>query len=295
MKAYVLPPSGLSRAMTRVSNALMQYAPSGVKIVTREQDADLVFLHVIGWEGVTEEIERLRKHSQKYALLQYCLRTTSRPRTKSWLPVWKDAVSVWSYYDLEALAEEDHDDQFIWADEKINFYLAPLGVDSKVFKPNSFNGRNFLIVTSGYVAHTEAVAEASVATELMGGIQFHLGPEMHLGKHVRCELGITDEALVRHYSNSQFVAGLRRGEGFELPAAEGLLCGARPIMFDAAHYRLWFDEFAEFIPEGNFDDVVEAMHQIFLRGPKGVSREERELAVDRFNWEKIVNEFWQTI
>ncbi len=61
------------------------------------------------------------------------------------------------------------------------------------------------------------------------------------------------------------------------------------------HYRTWFDEFAEFVPEGTFDETVEAIHQVFLKGATPVSRDERARAAERFNWESLVNEFWQHI
>jgi hypothetical protein len=35
--------------MDRVAQALTKYAPSDITIVPKEQDADLVFIHVIGW------------------------------------------------------------------------------------------------------------------------------------------------------------------------------------------------------------------------------------------------------
>src|SRR5688572_30420855 len=137
MKVFVKAPAGLSRAMSRVEDALIEYAPtpvpndpdSGVYLVKSREEADLVVLHVIGEEGITEAA-KLKTAGKKYAIIQYCLRTTQKPDTLAWLETWRNAECVWSYYDLRALWKEDADgtggdDIF---EKDINFYYAPLGV-----------------------------------------------------------------------------------------------------------------------------------------------------------------------
>lgn len=291
MRVFVDAPPTLSRAMTRVARALTEYAPLHVQITKNPIDADLVMLHVIGYHEAVKDIDLLVKRGQQFGIIQYCLRSTEKPSTASWAPIWAEAQVVWSYYDLRGATEEDA----LFIDAEPNWYISPLGVDTRVFYPvQPPREREFTILTSGYVAESECVNEAATAVHRVGGYQFHLGPNLNFnGTRVRHELGISDQQLADVYRSSQFVAGLRRGEGFELPAAEGLLCGARPILFDRSHYRRWYDGFAEFIPEGSPDEVTDALEALFRKGPRPVSHAELLAARDVFDWETLVSGFWE--
>jgi hypothetical protein len=299
MKAFVDSPPGLSMAMTRVANALKRHAPVHVTCVSREADADLVLLHTIGYPETVEAVDRLTAAGKRVVIAQYCLRTSQRPHVQDWLPVWTKADLVWSYYDLVALAREDGIDLCVpgpgWID--CGLYYSPLGVDPSVFVPPA-NGatRPFTMCTSGYLAGPETVDECSAAVQRVGGRLFHLGPSnVAQGAHVTAEVGIPDSALVARYGESQFVAGLRRIEGFELPALEGLMCGARPIAFDRPHYRAWFEDFAEYIPETTSAEMTDALEALFRAGARPVSAEERARAVKTLAWERIVGDFWYLI
>jgi hypothetical protein len=107
--------------------------------------------------------------------------------------------------------------------------------------------------------------------------------------------GIDDATLARVYSECHFVSGLRRVEGFELPAAEGLLCGARPIFFDGPHYRAWFDTFAEFIPEAASTTWSRRSRRFSGTGARPVTDAERADAARRFDWREIARGFWDRI
>jgi D-inositol-3-phosphate glycosyltransferase len=295
MKVFVKSPEGLSRAMTRVSEALVEYAPTpipneaeSVYVVDNIHEADLVVLHVVGEEGITEAA-KLKAAGKKYAVIQYCLRTTQKPNTSDWLETWRNAECVWSYYDLLELCGEDCNVG------GFNFYYAPLGVDTESFRHWPSVPKKFTILTSGYVVESECVKEASEAVKAIGGKMYHLGPKLINEPHVTSALGIDDDTLAQMYSRSKYVAGLRRGEGFELPAAEGLLCGARPICFDRPHYRKWFGEFAEFIPEGSSEEVTEALKWAFRRDYNPVTEHEINKAKALFNWPSIIGGFWQRV
>ena len=291
MRVFIGPRQGLSRGITRVTEALTKHAPSYIKFVDNDLNADLVLIHAISYANTSMTVERLQARSQTYGLIQYFLRTTERPLVRGWLPLWEKAHVLWSPLNLKALTEEEGRNSW----PSINFYHAPLGVDPSVFRPLGTPQKLYKIMTSGSIAHTESVAEAALATERLGVTQCHLGPEMYLGPHVRCYTGINDERLAYEYTRSEFVAGLRRKEGFELPVIEGLLCGARPVVYDQLHYRQWFSEFAEMIPEGTFDEVVDSLTDLFTRGPKPVTEEERQLVSERFSWEKLIREFWHLV
>jgi hypothetical protein len=295
MKVYSLPRHGAPRVVRRVSDALVRYVPPGVQSTVNEAEADLVILHAFCYQEVLNAVERLRLHRQGFAIIQYRLRTTERPLTRAWLQLWQRAQLVWSFYDLFQLARDDQPPKRP-ADIDFKFFYAPLGVDPEVFRPlRPGDNKIYNIVTTGSLAQAEVIAEAALATERVNGTQLHIGPEMYLGNHVKCLLGINDERLAYEYSAASYVAGLRRVEGFELPALEGLMCGARPVMFDVPHYRRWFNDLAVFIPEGNFDGVVESLEGLFRSDVWRVNETEQKLAGERFSWERLVGDFWRRI
>lgn len=292
MKVYAAPPAHLSRAMFRVAKALEEYAPADVEFVDDAGDAELVVLHAIGYGETELEAHRLTTAGKRYAVMQYCLRSTQKPNVEPWLPIWRGAAAVWSYYDLTTLALEDGFEL-----GPVPFYFAPLGADARVFShvaPITTEGR-FAILTSGYVAHTEAVREAAAAARAAGRRMYHLGPDLQLGPHVARGLDVPDEMLAGIYRRCDFVAGLRRGEGFELPAAEGLLCGARPVCFDRPHYRRWFGPWARFIPEADADVVTAALLEQFELGPGTLTEGDLEAARSAFDWRMLVAGFWRTV
>lgn len=282
-----MPPQVDSRSLIRVVNALIQYMPSDVEIVANSDAADLIILHVIGRQDRNRgKAERLRARGQRYAVIQYCVRSTLRPLTENWFPLWQDAILTWSYYDLKALCAEDGTSQ------DFPFYHAPLGVDADVFYPRN-HARQYAIGTSGHSWVTESVREAGHATERAGRLMFHLGRRLNRKPHIMYASGMDDHVLANLYSQCEFIAGLRRTEGFELPAAEGLLCGARPICFDRPHYRQWFGPWAVFISEGSREQVINSLESIFRLGADPVTKTERVAAKALFDWETIITGFWK--
>ncbi len=294
MKVYQNCPVELGRGIQRVREALITHAPGHVTFVMSPHDADFIIHHVVGVQNFsTQPIDEIvcEYPSKRYAMIQYCLRTTENPRASYWRPLWAGAELVWSYYDLNA---------FLGEDERYplgNFYYAPLGVDTTVFRADPRAPKFFELGTSGYVAETECVQECYnvVRSRSAGATMLHLGPNLRLGPGVAYVLGVTDEQLARLWSECKWVSGLRRVEGFELPALEGLLCGARPILFDAPHYRNWFGDFADYIPEGPPEAVEAALRQLMMRGVRRVSETERVSAAQRFDWGPIVRGFWKQL
>lgn len=302
MNVYFRVPHGMSRAMSRVENALRRHLPSGVNEVTRREDADLEVLHVIGVPGVEDYLASMT--AKQYAVIQYCVKTTDWNESQ-WLDkLWKDASVVWSYYDLRwPLRMGPSCNAF-------EFYHAPLGVESSFRR--WVDKERFLVGCTGYVAEPEClheVARAAGRTDWFQRIKvFHLGPDSVGGEglnngpmvefpHVKSFLNISDDVLAQMYSRCRYVAGLRRTEGFEMPMAEALLCGALPITFDQPHYRKWYDGLALFIKEGSPQEVEDQLVDIFnepagerllLMGGSALQGETR----NRFNWHNIAPNFW---
>lgn len=291
MKVYLAPPQP-SRGLERIATALRRYAPPSVEVLTFPRNADLTVIYAIGrCEQLTRQAAEIIARGKKYAVVQVCLRSTMKPHVYDWYDLWDEATVVWSYYDLVRLCVED--DSKYWSPDNERFYHAPLGVDASVFKYSGASLK-FTIATSGVSRLSESVRECYLAAKAVNGRLFHLGPDVLKDDlYVTAMSGISDEALAWRLSECEFVSGLRRTEGFELPAAEGLLCGSRPILFDSPDYRWNYKSWGEYIHEGSRQEVVDQLVQLFKQGVRPVTAHAREEAAHWFNWERIVGEFWQ--
>jgi len=278
-----------ARSIQRISTALAAHAPSHIAIVEHPQMADLIVHIVVGVGNfadipIDKLIENEMAHDQRYAIVQCCLMSTEQAVPDFWKPLWTNADLVWSYLDLTKFAPT----------YDFPFYYAPLGVDSSVFNRNGKRDRDITMLTTGYVPDAECIRECAEAVRRVEGKHFQVGPDFHIGPHSTAKLNIPDFEMASLYSRSRFVAGLRRDEGFELPAAEGLMCGARPIMFDAPHYRKWFDKWAVFIPEECSEKVTASIEQVLKKELPVTDREFEEVRTT-FDWSNIVGEFWERI
>ncbi len=278
-------PSTLSIGIQRVASALERHAPDWVEIVDNPKEADLWIVHVIG-HGSMEEA---KDFGGAIAMVQYCLLTTEDSRPEAWLPYWQRSKAVWSYYDLQSYLQERR------APTLSNFYYAPLGVFGGSFKPEMPIRKRFLIGTSGYVADTEGVKECHAVARALDREMFHLGPDLKIGNGIVYVKGCPDDVLGALWSQCSWVAGLRRIEGFELPVLEGLASGSRPICFDAPHYRNWFGEHAEYVPEVGFDDLVGHLSHVMTRPVRQVTAAERTEVLRKFNWETLAKGFWEAV
>jgi hypothetical protein len=308
MKIYVNAPDTVSRSIFRVERALRRFAPRHIQFTDRMHEADLVVLHVIGWgsfDGVSIDFAG----GQRMAVIQYCLRSTENPDPLEWeRRVWSRSVCVWSYYDLGDTLRRTYGGRFD------NFYYAPLGVDPTFTGgPLANPDRGDYVVTSGYVNHpaAEAISEIAYAAQRAGIGVVHLGPVPE-GMPADAMIGdwrnvhdITDTELATIYEHARWVSGLRHVEGFELPALEGLACGARPILFDRPEMRQWYRDHAVYVPESSGEPLIARLAELFsfhkareaqrvqgsIRG--GPVEPEEVFAVrTAFGWRTIIDGFW---
>ncbi|HET7099048.1 MAG TPA: hypothetical protein VFI61_02350 [Patescibacteria group bacterium] len=274
-------------AISRIINAVKKYAPDGVEFVKGDEEADLIILYVYGFRRHTRyNTERLHKAGKKYAIVQLCVRSTPNPKTEDWLPIWEKAEVVWSYYDLPELCREDGNPT------NFNFYYAPLGVDSAVFKETK-SERKFIVASTGSGSRFSLECKNEVISAASGlGTIFQLGVGED-SSSISYSNNMDDSALATYYSQCKFVSGLHKIEGFELPVIEGILCGARPICFDTPNFRHWFDGLAEFIPQDR--NISENIRGIFTKGAKQVSDDEKVYVKNHFDWKAITGGFWKML
>jgi len=306
MKVYVEPVGLHSTAMKRIAKALRLTAPSHVEIVRNNiEDADLVVFYPVGYDWAERFTECLSR-GQQYAVVQCCLKTSGADAVM-WLPWWGKAKVVWSYLDL--VRESTCDFQWSFKNSSLiddlttKFYYAPLGVDSSVFFDRiGARGRN--ILTTGYVSGrpAEAIKESWQAANRTGREVVHIGSfpqgieENELPTSICWSvcLNQTDVYLAERYSVAQFVSSLRYVEGFELPAAEGLCCGAQPVLFDQPDLQHWYGDLAVYVPELEGNELVDKLVEVF-NSSRPVTKDERQTAKERFDWTKICAGFWERV
>jgi hypothetical protein len=261
MNVYIDHPQWPGNAISRIVTNLNLYLPKDITIVYDPDDADFTVLIIVGRRD--HAVIKARK-VKNYAVAQLSLKSTRNPDPEDWMELWSGAKVVWSYYDLNG---------------KFNFYHTPLGADSRIFHPLNLEHKYAIGVTGGYT-RTECIFECNEAAR-------------KLGRSIARIKDATDEELNFMYNQCDYVSGLRRKEGFEMPAAEALLCGIRPIMFDTPNYRQWFDGFAEFIPEEDMESVCMSLVKLFQEEPRKVTKEEMMDAKTGFDWKYIISGFWE--
>lgn len=294
MKVHLAPTGLHSRAMKRVTRALSENAPSSVQLVDSIQDADLVLVHAIGADAI-EQCAQLAAQGKRYVIAQYCLASAGAEPVR-WFPAWQRAELVWSYYDLEGEYGELC---------KAKYLRTPLGLDPAFARWDAgvLAPERSMVVTVGYVhgRPAESILEPWQAANLCGLDGFHVGPNRPenmptLPPGWVAGENISDEQLATLYGRAVAVAGLRYVEGFEMPAAEALACGARPILFDQPTLRDWYGDLALYVREQDGDALVCALKSALeVARECPVTEEERAEALRRFDWQRIAARFWQSI
>lgn len=267
-----------SNGVSRVALNLARYLPQDCQLTTGPESADLTVLHVVGrHDHACRSARKIKAEGHQYAVIQYVLESCRNPDPKDWQELWDGAKVVWSYYDLTQHIPHQ--------------YLAPLAADPDVFFPME-SEKQYIIGANGEDYRAECLAEVRMAAHGLGRV-LHVGPDFAADPNVTSVKHITDEQFRVYYNQCHRFACLRRKDGFEMIAVEALLCGVRPVMFDAPRFRRWFDGLAEFIPEGTPGEVVNSMKSLLRSSPSPVTGAEVEETKSRFNWERIIRGFWE--
>lgn len=293
MRVYVKPLGLFSPAMIRIAGALKRYKPAHVEIVDSLAAADLCVLYVISEDAIPFCVE-LVKAGKRYAIIQCCLETSGLPSATEWIPTWRAADVVWSYYDLRALA---HSHGF-------KFHHAPLGVDVKFYSATDvlINRPNGFVMTSGHVSGPgcEAITPVWSAALRVGRRVIHTGAPSVVGDdiphpNVSFVGKVSDETLASYYRLASCVVALRHVEGFELPAAEALTCGTRPLVFDQPTTRYWYGDLADYVEDTpNYIQLEDQIAHVFSRMTP-LSLKEQTLARAIFNWQIHAEKFWSMV
>ena len=276
---YEVLPDTLGRVMHRINKEFKKYAPKEIVFVSSAKEANLQILDSIG----VGSIPHIKLNN--YVLLQHCYITTETPAAEFWIPHWQKAKLVSSYMDLPALIGR----------KDFNFLQIPVGVDSSIFYQEHTN-KVYQVMSTGYVAETECIAETLKAVKHNGGKMAHVGgdlfPNDKTCKHFE---NITDDEMRSLYNQSCYTIGMRRMEGFEVPLIEGTLCGARGITLDYYTYRYWFGDLMEYIQDGPPEYITEQLIKLMSVPYRVVTQEEINLVKEKFAWKRIAETFWNRV
>ena len=276
MKLY-LDQTVKARGIMRVVDAMRDYAPSDVKFVDKPREADVCVYQIIG--RLQQNTDMIKSHGMPYVLFQHAWKSTQKPTASAWMPLWMGARLVWSHYDLPLPPDK--------------FHRSALGADEVFW--NKPKKRKWLVMTTGMSYLTEGVRECIKAAEGVGRV-LHLGPDVSRGhEHVDCVSGISDKELANLMRQCRYVCGLRRKEGFELPCVEGLFSGARPIFFSQPHYKHWFQDIAEYVPEEDRIGVEESLTRLFRTPERKITSDETFYAEKNFDWKVIIPTFYSKL
>ncbi len=267
---YEVLPATLGRAMHRIRKELCARIPEGAELVAAPKDADMQVLDVIGGGSLQYLADK------PYAILQHCIATAGM-EWKTLLSLWDGAKAV-----VSPLAG-------VKARKSLR---VPFGVDGGAFyrdaTPSIGGFGRVEVLSTGYCDEGESIRECWDAAERA----IHVGRLDATPEHVESYEDVSDDDMRRLYSDTHYVSGLRRIEGFELPIIEGLACGARPICYDLECYRHWFQGHAILIPpELPREELVARLKHIFATRPKPVDTEERCWLLHQFSWDRIAKQF----
>jgi glycosyltransferase involved in cell wall biosynthesis len=280
MKIYTMVDDWLGHAFHRIDKAYHDWAPGDIEWVDSPEQADIQIVHIVG-KGELKNIK-----NDNYVVIQHCYVTQDIPEDQL-RELWESALLVSSFHDLPSYRPE-------WS---FRFYGMPWGAeDSTFFLTGSLETRAKAIVATGYVAGTESLEEIFAACKGSGCKMVHLGKNFGWNQDAYRNYGwITDETLRTIYNAVAYVSGLRRAEGFELAAIEGLFCGARPITYNLPTYR-WYSKYAIVIEDSDENDIIANLTYILENGiGLPVRQEEIDSAIKDFSWSNLIPKFWAAI
>lgn len=290
----LVEPSGIySPAMVRAARALERFAPANlVEITTDRRLADVIVMYVIG-EDAMRAGKVITSGGQRYAAVQCGL--LGGGALDDWRQFWEHALGVWSYYDLNKSV-----------DVKFPFLHAPFGLDPafvNAWHDNHPPKKRDAILTSGttHGPGAEAIEEAWTAAESAGLKIYHIGAKNVVGivdkgrfHDLKTFDGIDDSQVVDLMTQCKYVVALRYVEGLELPAAEGIACGALPVLFDQPALRTWYGDIPVWIDERL--PLLPQLAGVFADPePAPIDEEERDAIVQVFDWRRICEAFWTMI
>lgn len=185
-------------------------------------------------------------------------------------------------------------DKRILGYEGPNIFETPWGFDPETFY-FSRSCKVFKILCTGYMADAEAIDACMDACAKLRVKLCHVGGRLKMNLAVRWYAryeGVSDHRMRQLYSASEFVSGMRREGGFELPVIEGYACGCQPIVFNHPTMRKYYQDFALFTAKESRRPLAERLTNI-MRVHSNI--EPNPEVLKRFHWGYLMNKIWERI
>lgn len=277
MKISEVKSQGLGKCFDRISLAFKQHFPRNVEWGSPNPDIKIFYL----FGGY--EIEQLLKQDDlsNVVIFQVNYFTTAYPLEK-FVELWKRAKLVISFHPLDTY----------FPNEKFNFYRTALGAEPSVFTISNAN-RHHKVFTTGHVANTECLDKIFDACSISNTKMLHTGENFKWNPQYYTYLPyMSDAEFVNKLQTTQYIAGLRLLEGFEMMCIEGAMTGATPIVPQLPTYDFYKD-FGIFIDTNK--NITEQLVEIFRGEYKQLSREKVEYVRDTFSWTTVCNGLYNRI
>jgi hypothetical protein len=274
MKIYEYRNESWGKVFDKISTAFHKHAPSDVEWVDTVEESDIQMIHIIG-PGEVEVIEK----SPNRILIQQCYFTAGY-KDVDYPSYWKDSLLTMSFHNLPDYTDVDFE-----------FYRTAWGADPSLYRFLNRGPREIKAFTTGHVAKTESIDEVHSAIREVGKTLYHTGENFSWKNGYRHLDYMSESRLVYLLNSVQYVPCLRKIEGFELMGIEGLMCGARPIVFDLPTYD-FYKGHAEIISTKNIEDQLV---EIFSREPRPVTDKEYQEILEKFSWKNIISKIFTRI
>jgi glycosyltransferase involved in cell wall biosynthesis len=225
---------------------------------------------------------------KNYIVFFHCFGEWSEEPAMAFEKIFDDAMLVYSHLDLSAFYPHLPADKFM---------RGPWGVQPDLwYKEEGLTNDMFQILCTGEIAVTEGIREGVMACDAMKVKLLHVGTDFKYRNPSYVNKNkLAQNEMREAYNVSRFVSALRRVEGFEKPAIEGLLCGARPVCFDTALYRYWYGDLACYVREGTEEETLDDLVRVFQREYRPIEADEAERAIKKFAWYYVATNFWNRV
>ena len=258
------------------------YAPLHYDFDTSAPYADFQIL------DVTRISDRLYLRNKKYIILFHCFGEWSEESPEEYRELFNNAMFVYSHLDLASMYPDM---------PKKKFMRGPWGCQPDYwFNESGISNNEHQILCTGEIAETEGIQECVLACDMLNKTMLHVGPNFNYrNKSYRSLSNLKISEMRQAYNTSQWVSALRRTEGFEKPAIEGLLCGARPICFDTPLYRYWYGNLARYVKEGTKEETYLDIMRVMTNEYAPISGDEMRSAIKKFAWYYVSKNFWDKV
>lgn len=174
------------------------------------------------------------------------------------------------------------------------------GVDpSEFLLPERKTEPEYLIYTWGasHNPEVEYIQTIYEAVKEVGGRMLHSGRDYAFdqGQHyVYLPPADSKEQVALRYNSCWFANAMRNEDGFELANVEAPLSNCRPISLATPAFKYHFEEYGVTLfadPTNLKDDLV----KIFQQRKEPVTRADKRVILERFNWRDTVTPFWERV